>query len=93
MQRRRKKKANAAAKRPGGPGIKLDKSLPSLPPSMEETRSIDETPSEAFAEIAGESQMDSTPEQAAAGKQRKATAIRLFTLEGGRGALSIFARS
>lgn len=40
MQRRRKKKANAAAKR--GPGVKLDKSLPSLPPSMEETRSIDE---------------------------------------------------
>lgn len=40
MQRRRKKKANAAAKR--GPGVKLDKSLPSLPPSMEETRSLDE---------------------------------------------------
>lgn len=66
MQRRRKKKANAAAKRPGGPGIKLDKSLPSLPPSMEETRSIDETPSEAFAEIAVENHTDSTPEQAAA---------------------------
>lgn len=50
MQRRRKKKASAAGKRPGGPGIKLDKSLPSLPPSMEETRSIDEAASETYAE-------------------------------------------
>ncbi|KAJ5689893.1 hypothetical protein N7462_004285 [Penicillium macrosclerotiorum] len=50
MQRRRKKKASAASKRPGGPGVKLDKSLPSLPPSMEETRSLDETPSETYVE-------------------------------------------
>lgn len=50
MQRRRKKKASAAGKRPGGPGVKLDKSLPSLPPSMEETRSIDEAASEIYAE-------------------------------------------
>ncbi|KAJ5160301.1 uncharacterized protein N7482_007305 [Penicillium canariense] len=52
MQRRRKKKASAAGKRPGGPGVKLDKSLPSLPPSMEETRSIEETPSETYVEAA-----------------------------------------
>lgn len=50
MQRRRKKKATAAAKRPGGPGVKLDKSLPSLPPNFEETRSLEETPSEGYAE-------------------------------------------
>ena len=50
MQRRRKKKASAAGKRPGGPGVKLDKSLPSLPPSMEETRSIDEAASETHVE-------------------------------------------
>lgn len=50
MQRRRKKKASAAGKRPGGPGVKLDKSLPSLPPSMAETRSIDEAASETYAE-------------------------------------------
>lgn len=55
MQRRRKKKAVAQAKRPGTSGIKLDKSLPSLPPSMEETRSIDETPSETgYIESAAE---------------------------------------
>ncbi|KAJ5098787.1 hypothetical protein N7532_005788 [Penicillium argentinense] len=61
MQRRRKKKANAAAaKRPGGPGVKLDKSLPSLPPNMEETRSIDETPSESYAE-AVDNRVDATP--------------------------------
>lgn len=46
MQRRRKKKAGATTKRPGAPGVKLDKSLPSLPPSMEETRSIDEAASD-----------------------------------------------
>ena len=50
MQRRRKKKASAAGKRPGGPGVKLDKSLPSLPPSMEETRSIDEPATETYEE-------------------------------------------
>jgi hypothetical protein len=49
MQRRRKKKATAAARKPGA---KLDKSLPSLPPSMEETQSIDESPSEVYAEAA-----------------------------------------
>ncbi|KAJ5218564.1 uncharacterized protein N7498_000663 [Penicillium cinerascens] len=49
MQRRRKKKATAAARRPGA---KLDKSLPSLPPSMEETMSIEESPSEAYTEAA-----------------------------------------
>ncbi|KAJ5246782.1 hypothetical protein N7468_001765 [Penicillium chermesinum] len=55
MQRRRKKKAVAQAKRPGTSGMKLDKSLPSLPPSMEETRSIDETPSETgYVEAATE---------------------------------------
>lgn len=51
MQRRRKKKASAAGKRPGGPGVKLDKSLPSLPPSMEETRSIDEPAMETYEEV------------------------------------------
>jgi hypothetical protein len=70
MQRRRKKKANAAAKKPGGPGTKYDKSLPSLPPSMEETRSIDETPTEAFAEIAVDNRPDTAAsEPAAAGKE------------------------
>lgn len=70
MQRRRKKKANAAAKKPGGPGTKYDKSLPSLPPSMEETRSIDETHTEAFAEIAVENRPDTAAsEPAAAGKE------------------------
>lgn len=49
MQRRRKKKATAAARRPGA---KLDKSLPSLPPSMEETQSIEEAPSESYMETA-----------------------------------------
>ncbi|KAJ5122430.1 hypothetical protein N7526_009367 [Penicillium atrosanguineum] len=49
MQRRRKKKATAAARKPGA---KLDKSLPSLPPSMEETQSIDESPSEVYVEAA-----------------------------------------
>lgn len=55
MQRRRKKKASAAGKRPGGPGVKLDKSLPSLPPSMEERQSLDEVSGEAYAEVAGTS--------------------------------------
>lgn len=73
MQRRRKKKANAAAKRPGG---KLDKSLPSLPPSMEETHSLDETPpNEMFAEIGldnrGDTDNTNTPEQAPAGKEQE----------------------
>ncbi|KAJ5637462.1 hypothetical protein N7490_007341 [Penicillium lividum] len=54
MQRRRKKKATAASKRPGGPGFKLDKSLPSLPPSFEDTRSLEETPSEGYVEAAAE---------------------------------------
>lgn len=53
MQRRRKKKASAAGKRPGGPGVKYDKSLPSLPPSMEERQSLDEVAGEAYAEVAG----------------------------------------
>lgn len=72
MQRRRKKKANAAAKRPGGAGAKYDKSLPSLPPSMEETHSIDETPTESYAEVAVDSRPDTAAsEQAAAGKEIK----------------------
>lgn len=56
MQRRRKKKAVAQAKRPGTANVKLDKSLPSLPPSMEDARSIDETPSETggYVEAAAE---------------------------------------
>ncbi|KAJ5939702.1 hypothetical protein N7466_002836 [Penicillium verhagenii] len=53
MQRRRKKKATAASKKPGGPGVKLDKSLPSLPPTFD-TRSLDETPSEGYVEAAAE---------------------------------------
>lgn len=80
MQRRRKKKANAASKRPGGPGVKLDKSLPSLPPSLEETQSLEETPSEAYVEAAtedsrtrpdatGELSETSPSRQAAAGKE------------------------
>jgi len=48
MQRRRKKKATAAARKPGA---KLDKSLPSLPPSMQEALSIEE-PMEVYAEAA-----------------------------------------
>lgn len=54
MQRRRKKKASAAASKrppgPTGPNMKLDKSLPSLPPKFDEPRPLDETPSEAYAE-------------------------------------------
>lgn len=51
MQRRRKKKASSS--RRAHPGAKLDKSLPSLPPSMEEARAMEEElPSEAFAETA-----------------------------------------
>ncbi|KAJ5740608.1 hypothetical protein N7493_000480 [Penicillium malachiteum] len=58
MQRRRKKKATAAAsKRPPGPGVKLDKSLPSLPPNFEERQQMmEEDPSEAY--------LESTPEPA-----------------------------
>ncbi|KAJ5152095.1 hypothetical protein N7492_010390 [Penicillium capsulatum] len=55
MQRRRKKKANASSRRAPPPGAKLDKSLPSLPPSMEEAQSMEgETPNEAYAEPATE---------------------------------------
>ncbi|KAJ6091809.1 hypothetical protein N7467_003778 [Penicillium canescens] len=46
MARRRKRKAGASSKRPTGPNVKLDKSLPSLPPSMEEASLMDEVPSE-----------------------------------------------
>ena len=55
MQRRRKKKASAVGKRPGAPGVKLDKSLPSLPPSLEETRLLDESPSETYPEATPDS--------------------------------------
>lgn len=61
MQRRRKKKASAAASKrppgPAGPGVKLDKSLPSLPPKFDEPRPLDETPSEAYGEVTA----DNTP--------------------------------
>ncbi|KAJ5742837.1 hypothetical protein N7533_009939 [Penicillium manginii] len=53
-------------KNQGGPGTKYDKSLPSLPPSMEETRSIDETPTEAFAEIAVDNRPDTAASEPAA---------------------------
>lgn len=48
MARRRKRKAGGSSgKRPAGPNVKLDKSLPSLPPHLlEEAQLIDETPSE-----------------------------------------------
>ncbi|KAJ5091801.1 hypothetical protein NUU61_006671 [Penicillium alfredii] len=50
MQRRRKKHRGAPSKRSGPPGVKLDKSLPSLPPNFEQPRSADQTPSESYAE-------------------------------------------
>jgi hypothetical protein len=80
MQRRRKKKANAAAKKPGGPGTKYDKSLPSLPPSMEETRSIDETPTEAFAEIAVDNRPDTAASEPAAAGKETTMRVNLFFL-------------
>lgn len=72
MQRRRKKKANAAAKR--GPGVKLDKSLPSLPPSMEETRSIDEP--EPYVETADTSRTrpDASADRSESSASRQAAA-------------------
>lgn len=38
MQRRRKKKAGISASKKQGPGVKLDKSLPSLPPEEPDSR-------------------------------------------------------
>ncbi|KAJ5343543.1 Rho GTPase activation protein [Penicillium brevicompactum] len=48
MARRRKRKAGGSSgKRPAGPNVKLDKSLPSLPPHLlEEAQVVDESPSE-----------------------------------------------
>ncbi|KAJ5382888.1 Rho GTPase activation protein [Penicillium concentricum] len=48
MARRRKRKAGgSSAKKPAGPNVKLDKSLPSLPPHLlEEAQLMDEEPSE-----------------------------------------------
>ncbi|KAJ5494275.1 Rho GTPase activation protein [Penicillium fimorum] len=48
MARRRKRKAGgSSAKKPSGPNVKLDKSLPSLPPHLlEEAQLMDEEPSE-----------------------------------------------
>jgi hypothetical protein len=48
MARRRKRKAGGSSgKRPAGPNVKLDKSLPSLPPHLlEEAQLMDETPSD-----------------------------------------------
>jgi hypothetical protein len=48
MARRRKRKAGGSSgKRPTGPNVKLDKSLPSLPPHLlEEAQLMDESPSE-----------------------------------------------
>lgn len=72
MQRRRKKKASAGAKR--GPGAKLDKSLPSLPPSMEETRSLDEP--ESYVETAGTSRpgLDGSGDHSESSPARQAAA-------------------
>ncbi|KAJ5378876.1 hypothetical protein N7509_011995 [Penicillium cosmopolitanum] len=61
-----RKKPMQPPKNQGGPGTKYDKSLPSLPPSMEETRSIDETHTEAFAEIAVENRPDTAASEPAA---------------------------
>ncbi|KAJ5794080.1 Rho GTPase activation protein [Penicillium paradoxum] len=48
MARRRKRKAGGSSgKRPAGPNVKLDKSLPSLPPNLaEESQLMEEEPSE-----------------------------------------------
>lgn len=48
MARRRKRKAGGSSgKRPAGPNVKLDKSLPSLPPHLvEEAQLMEEEPSE-----------------------------------------------
>ncbi|KAJ5802663.1 uncharacterized protein N7503_005113 [Penicillium pulvis] len=77
MQRRRKKKATAANKRPGGPGVKLDKSLPSLPPNFEDTRSLEETPSEGYVEAAA----DMMPGKDADGAQSEASLSRPTTAQ------------
>lgn len=51
MQRRRKKKANASNRRAPPPGARIDKSLPSLPPSMQEAQAMeDDIPNEAHTE-------------------------------------------
>lgn len=78
MQRRRKKKATAANKRPGGPGVKLDKSLPSLPPNFEDTRSLEETPSEGYVEAGA----DMMPGKDADGAQSEASLSRPTTAQG-----------
>lgn len=63
MARRRKRKAGGSSgKKPAGPNVKLDKSLPSLPPHLlEEAQSTDETPSE-YAGTPDLGRMPDTPE-------------------------------
>ncbi|CAG8904252.1 unnamed protein product [Penicillium salamii] len=69
MARRRKRKAGGSSgKRPAGPNVKLDKSLPSLPPHLlEEAQVADESPSEYAGtpdpnRVAGTPDLDERPE-------------------------------
>lgn len=69
MARRRKRKAGGSSgKRPAGPNVKLDKSLPSLPPHLlEEAQVADESPSEYTGtpdpnRVAGTPDLDERPE-------------------------------
>ncbi|CAG7916471.1 unnamed protein product [Penicillium olsonii] len=63
MARRRKRKAGGSSgKKPAGPNVKLDKSLPSLPPHlMEEAQVADESPSE-YTGTPDPNQMADTPD-------------------------------
>ncbi|KAJ5436565.1 Rho GTPase activation protein [Penicillium cf. griseofulvum] len=62
MARRRKRKAGGSSgKKPAGPNVKLDKSLPSLPPHLQEAQLMDEEPSE-YTGTPDPSKMAETPD-------------------------------
>ncbi|KAJ5135746.1 Rho GTPase activation protein [Penicillium bovifimosum] len=63
MARRRKRKAGASSsKRPAGPNVKLDKSLPSLPPHLAEESQIMEEDRSDYAGTPDPDRMAETPE-------------------------------
>ncbi|KXG46818.1 Rho GTPase activation protein [Penicillium griseofulvum] len=62
MARRRKRKAGGTSgKKPAGPNVKLDKSLPSLPPHLQEAQLMEEEPSE-YTGTPDPSKMAETPD-------------------------------
>jgi hypothetical protein len=62
MARRRKRKAGGTSgKKPAGPNVKLDKSLPSLPPHLQEAQLMEEEPSD-YTGTPDPSKMAETPD-------------------------------